>query len=173
MKAIQIRHLVVALVLAAAAPFAWAVFQPGMNVEQAEAEIKLQRASGATLAQIVQRAQATPLNAGLITTALINAGFDAADVVTAMLRAGAPIQVVVNAALAAGASTAAIRQGALAAGISLGEVQAAIDASPANTEIATSSTGSSPTGAIGAGGGGGGSRGTTTTTCTAASASSC
>ena len=153
MKFMQIRHLVIGLALAAAAPFASAVFQPGMNVEQAESEARLQQAAGATLAQIVANAQKAPLNAGLITNALINAGFDAADVVAAMLRAGAPLQVVVNAAFNAGASSASVQQGALAAGVSLPAVQAAIDASP--TEIAQSRAGSTPIGAAGAGGGGG------------------
>lgn len=163
MKSMQIRHLVVALALAAAAPFAAAAFQPGMNVERAEAEARLQRSAGATLAQIVANAQAAPLNAGLITNALINAGFDAADVVAAMLRAGAPLQVVVNAAFNAGATSAEVQQGALAAGVSLAAVQAAIDASP--VEIARSQAGYTPTGAGGLGGGGG--------TCTSRSVSPC
>lgn len=153
MKSVQIRHLLIALALAAVSPFAAAAFQPGMNVEQAEAEATAQQAAGATLAQIVANAQKAPLNAGLITNALINAGFSAADVVAAMLRAGAPLQVVVNAAFNAGASAAEIRQGALAANVPLADVNAAIDASP--TEIAQSRAGSTPTGAAGAGGGGG------------------
>ena len=153
MKSMQIRHLIVALALAALSPFAAAAFQPGMNVEQAEAEARLQRSAGATLAQIVANAQKAPLNAGLITNALINAGFDAADVVAAMLRAGAPLQVVVNAAFNAGASSGAIQASAVAAGVPLADVLAAIDASP--TEIAQSRAGSTPTGAAGAGGGGG------------------
>jgi hypothetical protein len=153
MKSMQIRHLLLALALAAVSPFAAAVFQPGMNVEQAEAEAKAQQAAGASLAQIVANAQKAPLNAGLITNALINAGFNAADVVAAMLRAGAPLQVVVNAAFNAGATSAEIEKGALAANVSPADVQAAIAASP--TEIAQSRAGSTPTGAAGAGGGGG------------------
>jgi hypothetical protein len=161
MKYIQIRHLLIALALAAVAPFALAAFQSNMTIEQAEAEVKLQRADGATLTQIIQNAQKAPLSANMITAALINAGFDAADVVTAMLRNGAPLQTVVNAALAAGASTAAIRQGALAANVTLAAVQAAIDASG----LATSTDYAPPAVALGAAGGGG--------TCTKISVSPC
>lgn len=168
MKFMQIRHLIIGLALAAVAPFAAAAFQPGMNVEQAEAEARLQASAGASLAQIVANAQKAPLNAGLITNMLINAGFDAADAVAAMLRAGAPLQVVVNAAFNAGATSAEIEKGALAAGVSSADVLAAIAASP--FEIAQSRAGSTPTGAAGAGGGGGSSGGGT---CTPVSASGC
>jgi flagellar hook-basal body complex protein FliE len=163
MKLMHIRHLIAALALAAAAPFAGAAFQPGMTVEQAEAEVRLQRTAGATLAQIIQNAQKAPLNAGLITTALIN-GTDSsiADIVEALLRAGAPLQVVVNAALAAGASSAAVLQGALAAGTPLPDITAAIAASPTTFELAGRTP---PNGATGAGGGGG--------TCTRFSVSPC
>jgi hypothetical protein len=131
MKFMKIKHLLVALALAATAPFATAAFQSGMTVEQAEAEVRLQRAAGATLAQIIQNAQKAPLNAGLITTALINGtDFSVAEIVEALLRAGAPLQVVVNAALAAGATADDVRLGALAAKVSLADVQAAIALSP-------------------------------------------
>jgi hypothetical protein len=92
MKFMRIRHVLVGLALAAAAPFAAAVFQSGMTGEQAEEEARLQRTSKVTLAQIVQNALAAKLNDGIVTAALITAGFDSAVVVEAMLRANAAIK---------------------------------------------------------------------------------
>lgn len=163
MKFMRIRQLLLALALTAVAPFAAAVFQPTMTIAQAEAEVKLQRSAGVPLAQIIQNAQKAPLSASLITTALINAGFDPAEVVAAMLRAGAPLQTVVSAALAAGASSASVQQGAVAAGVTLAAAQAAIAA--AQTQVATSNDYPPPTPRLGDGGGGG--------TCTAQSVSPC
>ncbi len=152
MKFMQIRHLLIALALVAVAPFAAAAFQPGMTVEQAEAEVRVQRAAGATLAQLIQNAQKAPLNAGLITTALINGtDFSIADIVEAMLRAGAPLQVVVNAALAAGATPEDVTLGALAAKVQLAVVQAAIAASPMAGRSTVPGAGGSG-GGVGAGG---------------------
>lgn len=126
MKFMQIRHFLVGLALAAAAPFAAAVFQSGMTGEQAEEEARLQRNSKVTLAQIAQNALAAKLNDGIVTAALITAGFDSAAVVEAMLRANAPLQSVVNGAFAAGAGDDDVRNGALAAKVARTNVDAAI-----------------------------------------------
>jgi hypothetical protein len=150
MKSMRINRFLLALALAAAAPFAAAAFQSGMTVEQAEAEVKVQRAAGATLAQIIQNAQKAPLNAGLITTALINGtDFSVAEIVEAMLRAGAPLQAVVDAALAAGATPQDVTLGALAANVQLAVVIAAIAASPTASRAVVPAAGGSSAGAGG------------------------
>jgi hypothetical protein len=146
------------LALAAFAPLAAAQFQAGMSVEQIEAQVKSQLATGATLAQIAQQALAAGLDAGLVTAALVTSSGNPADAVSAMLSAGAPVQVVVDAALGAGASTDSVTQGAVAAGVPPTTVQAAILASAGSGSIGSpSGTYSTPTGAAGAGGGGTGS----------------
>jgi len=130
MKFMKIKHLILALALAAAAPFAAAAFQSTMTLEQVEAEMQTQLAAGTTLVQVAQNALAAKISPGLVTTALLNATtVDAEEVVAAMLRAGAPLQAVVDAALAAGASTESVRLGALAAGVTLVAVSDAINSS--------------------------------------------
>jgi len=159
MKFMQIRHLVVALALAVVAPLGAAAFQSGMTVEQAETEVRAQLAGKATLAQIAQRALAAGLNAGLVTTAMINATEGPVDgVIAAVLGAGGNLQAVVNAAIVAGVARDEITQGAAAAGVTLQAVLAAIANSPFRVA-------GGPGGALGVGSGGG--------TCTANSVSPC
>jgi len=131
MKFMKIKHLILALALSAAAPFAAAAFNGSMNLEQVEAEMQTQLATGATLVQVAQNALAAGLSPALVTTALLNATtVSAEEVVTAMLLANAPLQAVVNAALAAGVSRDAVTRGALAAKVTLINVVAAINSSP-------------------------------------------
>jgi hypothetical protein len=159
MNSLKIKQFILALTLALVAPLAAAVFQKGMTLEQAEAEVKAQLATGATLTQIAQRALAAGLPAGVATTAMINATNNASGVVTAMLVNNAPLQPVVNAALATGATLESVTLGATAANVPSTAIEAAIAASPTTLLGATPPTDTStstPTGTAGAGAGGGG-----------------
>ena len=136
MQARSLKRFLAVVTFAAFAPLAFAQFQPGMNVEQTEAEVKVRFAAGATLAQMARQALAAGLNPGLVTAALINATDNAS-----------------------GVSVDAVTQGALSAGVPLAAVQTAIAASPFTGSPATTGTAgtSTPTGSAGAGGGGTGS----------------
>lgn len=128
MQVRTLRTLLVALALAALAPLAAAQFQPGMSLEQVEAEVKIQLAANRTLDQIAAAALAAKLDAAVVTAAMIHVTGtnNAAGVVTAMLRADAPLDVVVQTALQEGAGRGEVTRGAIAAGVSPQNISIAI-----------------------------------------------
>ena len=148
-------RFLVALALAVYAVLATAAFNPGMSIEQIEAEINAQLAQGATLQQVAVSALGAGLDAGVVTAAMVTASGNAAGAVGAMVTAGAPIQRVVSASLNAGATQDAVRQGAIGAGVSPDIVNAAILTALAETATRPDSPSvTTPTGATGPGGGG-------------------
>ena len=112
------KRLLVALAIAALAPVAHAQFQNNMTIVQIEAQVQTQLSQGRTLRQVAEAALAAGLNAGVVTTAMINTTNNGAGVIGAMIQAGASPREVIQAAIAAGvdpsvAQTAAINVGVL------------------------------------------------------------
>ena len=166
MQAYGFKRFILMTALLLAAPFAAAQFQPGMTLEQAEAQVKARQASGATAEQIAQEAAAAKVDAGVMTIAMINSGINAATVVQAMINSGATVQAVVNAAIAAGATPDSVTQGATAANVSLAAIQTALASSSSGPTGATGSTGATSSGTSGAGAGGSGGGGANTNSST-------
>jgi len=152
MQVRNLRSFLAALALALFAPLAAAQFQPGMSVEQIEAQVKTQLAAGTTLEQIALQALAAGLDASIVTAALVTSSGNPAGAVSAMISAGVPVQTVVDAALAAGASADSVTQGAVAAGVPPATVQTAIQLALTTEATGSNSGASSSTPTSGGGG---------------------
>lgn len=139
------------------APAAYAQFKKGMTSTQVESTIAAElKKPGATADSVAKAALAAGIDAGAITTALINSKVAGDVAIRAVIRAGGDAVAVINAALNAGVPAATVTAAAKAAGASASTVDntvAQYQSQPGSTQTGQGSM-SGPTTGTPQGGGG-------------------